>query len=387
MSGMRKGEWTPNTIGASKLTTFRQCPRMFFYQYEMQLVRVREEGARRFGTMLHSGLEAWWRARAVVPVERPPWEEEPLECVGLDKDEALVRAIKAINENAKHFETDPFEEAKAKALSIVYHGRYVDETAFEPLAIEEFFRVPLLDPEGVQFDASWSVVGKKDALVRWGAKRRPTVVEHKHTTSDIEATADYWRRLVLDSQISIYVDAANQLGFETWDIVYDVIRAPKLEPKKRTADERMMTQGKKCSMCEGKGTRKVDNSKCEKCDGDGWHRTKDGKVEAPRLRADARAADETPEEYTARIMDEVAGDPDKYMRRGELTRTPDDIRDVRADLCAAVEEIELNRKRRYWPRNTNACLSIYGRRCDYLDICSREASPESKLYTIRKKGS
>lgn len=386
MSAMKKGDWTPNTFGASKLSTFRQCPRMYYYQYEMQLIRAREEGARRFGTLLHAGLEAWWRARGVMQDDDlPPWEASVDGEVAVDA--ALVNAMKGIDENAKHVDTDPYDVAKANALTIVYHGRYVEETVFEPLAVEEFFRVPLLDPDGAVFRKDWSIVGKKDALVKWGPRKRATIVEHKHTTSDIDATADYWRRLVLDSQISIYVDAANQLGFECWDIVYDVIRAPKLEPLKATPEERRFTQGTKCKLCDGAGKRKVDGSVCAKCEGDGWARSKEGESKGPRLRADARTYDESAVEFTQRVIYEVSESPDKYMRRADLTRTPDDIYDVRADLCAAIEEIELNRQRRYWPRNTTQCLSVYGRRCDYLDICSREASPESKLYTIRKKGS
>lgn len=40
-----------------------------------------------------------------------------------------------------------------------------------------------------------------------------------------------------------------------------------------------------------------------------------------------------------------------------------------------------------FPRNTSTCLNIYGRRCDFLAVCSGEIKEplETQLYQIRDK--
>ncbi len=91
----------PN-ISASAYAHWQTCHRLFYWQHVIKLERVRDDGARRFGTMYHAGLEAWWREMDGGDV---PWR---------DKDAALVAAISAIAANAKHIDTDPFEVARRR---------------------------------------------------------------------------------------------------------------------------------------------------------------------------------------------------------------------------------------------------------------------------------
>ncbi len=49
-------------ITASRLKTWRRCPREHRYRYDMQLEPQRLDDAMHFGTVFHAGLEAWWSA-------------------------------------------------------------------------------------------------------------------------------------------------------------------------------------------------------------------------------------------------------------------------------------------------------------------------------------
>jgi CRISPR/Cas system-associated exonuclease Cas4 (RecB family) len=47
----------------SELASARACARMHYYRYDLGYRAVRESEVRRFGTLIHYGLEAYWRAR------------------------------------------------------------------------------------------------------------------------------------------------------------------------------------------------------------------------------------------------------------------------------------------------------------------------------------
>ena len=49
-------------LTASRLSAFRACPRLHHYKYDLRLAPLLESEALRFGTLIHLGLEAWWKA-------------------------------------------------------------------------------------------------------------------------------------------------------------------------------------------------------------------------------------------------------------------------------------------------------------------------------------
>jgi hypothetical protein len=327
-------------------------------------------------------------------------------------DEALVVALKAIQSKAKHIDTDVYEAAKAEAMMTAYHGMWL-ELEFEPVqagdSVEVFFRVPLRDPDGREVPG-WSLTGKQDALKQLGHLTKPTPVEHKTTGSDITPGSDYWQRIAVDGQISGYIDAARALGHDCDAAFYDVSKKPDISPERETpAEKRKMTKGKGCTACGGSAGGKrgivqgtgcdpnVDdgaNTVCEPCKGTGWK-------EAPRFAANVNLKDEDPLDYKARVIEKIAENPGVYFQQAPVTRTDEQIAEARADLVCATVEIDAyyNRMRklaskpddvqaRYaFPRNTSTCLNIYGRRCDFLDVCSGSVSDpaQSQLYRIRDR--
>lgn len=390
-------------ISATSYVRFRTCPRLYYWESVLGFSRAREEGARRFGTIYHKGLEGWWRFMS----SRTPWD---------DADEALVVALKEIADNARHVDTNPFDVVAAEAMMVGYHSIYFEMEFSSPIddgGVEIGFEVPLLDENGEVVDG-WTMVGRKDAMMQF-ADRKKRVVEHKHTRSEITLGSDYWARLAVDTQSSMYIIAARALGHDVREVLYDVSRRPGIEPGLATpVEKRKLTKGKGCTTCGGvkssTKTRKITKgtgivmvdvteagktearaSTCPDCEGSGW-------FEAPRLNANQREVDEPVDQYKGRVADAIVDDPNAFYRQGNVPRNEDSLRECAADLTVTTGEIATLRRwsdatgpiesleaRRKWPRNTQACTNIYGRRCDFLDVCAGATDPwSSPLYTIRR---
>lgn len=395
----------PN-ISASSYATWQTCHRLYYYEQILRLRRAREDGARGFGTMYHSGLEAWWGTAG----DDSPWK---------DPDAPLVAAFGAIAEKAKHIATDRFDVARAEAMMTAYHARWFElrfENGAEGDGEETWYDVPLRDSDGVEIP-NWRVVGKRDAIKTFEHERM--IVEHKHTSQEIHLGSDYWVRLALDMQATMYLDGAQQAGHkEIQKLLYDVSRKPRITPELATPEEkRKLTKGKGCTTCGGRAGGKNGPAKgtglirvptpegstyagesieqhCPDCKNTGWR-------EPPALYANQRDVDESVDDYRARVREELAEMPDAYFRQGTLTRSPEQIAEARENLVTASGEIESMTRiaqtrtldgsvhgikaRSCFTMNTSTCMNIYGRRCDFLPVCTREIlNPyESPLYQLK----
>lgn len=393
------------SISASSYAALRTCPRLFYWEQVRYMQRVKEDGARAFGTLYHKGLEVWW---SLAGAGSAPWANTKA---------PLDEALNTINAAAKHADTDPYERAAAIAMMLGYHARWQD-LAFERIGVgvEDWFKAPMLDPDGKTV-TNWHIIGRKDAFVKFYDRSRASVVEHKHTKQDITFGGRYWERVEVDTQSSMYIDSARAAGFDAVEVLYDVSRRPDVSPEMATPeDKREYTLGKGCKECGGsaggkngikQGTGTIPNHDgslppltCLACDGTGWKKDKDGKPEAPRLYARMRDTNETPDQYKERVIAEIAAMPDAHYKQASVQRSDDAIAEARADLVAAAIEIDSYwarargtgdvssvEARRYFARNTNTCLNVYGRRCDWLDVCNgRIANPEeSQLYQIKPR--
>ncbi len=404
------------SISASSYAALRTCPRLFYWEQVRYMQRVREDGARAFGTLYHKGLEAWWSHAGAGSA---PWS---------NVDDALARALASLHDAAKHADTDPYERAAATAMLVGYHTRWKD-LAFERIGVgvEDWFKAPLVDPDGKHVNG-WYIIGRKDAFVQFYDKSRASVVEHKHTKQDITFGGRYWERVEVDTQSSMYIDSARAAGIDAVEVLYDVSRRPDVSPEMATPeDKREYTKGKGCKTCGGtlsgdikpgsgfvlksavtkgkgaKATTKIELAPCAK-DAPGAEPCPDctktpGMTDLPRLYAKHRDTDETPEEYGKRVATEIMRMPDAYYKQASVQRNEDAIAEARADLVAASVEIDTYwsraratgdvasvEARRCFARNTNTCMNVYGRRCDWLDVCNGRVNPmESQLYQIKPR--
>ena len=138
--------------------------------------------------------------------------------------------------------------------------------------------------------------------------------------------------------MSLYLAGARSLGVEPAAVLYDVARKPKLRPLLATP----------------MASRKF---------------TKGTKKEPPRLYAGQREADESPEEYSERVREELAARPEAYLARGEVVRLEAEERAAGADLSSLARILRSSCA----PRNPAGCWA-FGRWCDFHAVCCGEAS-------------
>ena len=312
-------------ITASRLSAARACPRLHYVQYHLGYRPVVADENLSFGSLMHLGFEAWWKAQP---------------------DQRLLAATLAL----EIVESDPVSLTRARVLMAGYHFRWEREP-YEPVtlpdgspAVEVEFRTALVNPDTGAKSRTWDLAGKIDAIVRDTRDGSIYVLEHKTSSADISPGSRYWERLTMDSQLSIYVDGATALGFPPKAVIYDVVAKPGMRPLKATPEE----------------NRKY---------------TKDG-----RLYANQRAEDEPLEEYHARLTEYVAQHPDEVFRRGEVVRLERELDEARYDVWATARRIHEDNVAKRWPRNPDAC-SRYGGMCAFFPWCSGTGSLEdASLY-------
>lgn len=214
---------------------------------------------------------------------------------------------------------------------------------YRVLGVEVQFRAPIIHPDTGAEHPVFELGGKLDVLTSTG------IIEHKTTSDDIELGSLYWRRVsALDSQVSTYDIGLRALGVNG-ECLYDVIKKPELRPYQATPE----------------ASRKYTKEKVDK---------KTGEVLEPsRLYAGQREHDETPEEYEARILEDIQARPESYFARGEIVRLEHDKAEYARDLWHYAGLIANSDRIAVYPRNTDSCIR-YKRECDYFDVCSGTAS-------------
>ena len=283
----------------SRLACFRACPRRHFIRYELGIKPISDDLPRRVGSAFHAALDL------------------------CDRNLDVSAAITAMD--------DPFEAAMVAAMFEGHVLRYL-ESPLDAIASEQEFDLPLINPETGAATPIWRMAGKVDRIVRL-PDRRLALQEYKTTSRDFAPGAEYWLRLHLDQQLSIYVIAARALGYDVQTVIYDVTRRPGQRPLKATPE---------------------DKRQYVKATG--------------KLYANQRDMDETPEEYGNRIASDIRERPDHYFARIEIARLDQDILECQADLWDQQLALrECQRSRRWW-RNPESCQTAVGA-CDYLPVC------------------
>ena len=287
----------------SRLACFRACPRRHLYRYEYGLRPDVDAEPLRVGKAFALAVET--------------------DAKGEDVEAALAGQVE-----------DPFELALVAAMFAAHKERWANEPPEEHIAAELPFEIALLNPETGHPTPVWRLAGRLDRIVRL-ADGRLALKEYKTTSRDFTPGADYWLRLQLDMQLSLYLLAARELGYDLATILYDLTRRPLLRPLKATPAE----------------VRKF---------------TKTG-----ALYANQRDLDETPDEYAARVAASLAADPVKSFARIEIARTDSDLDECRGEIWSQQLVIrEAQRSGRWW-RNPEACVSATGQTCEFLSCCQQ----------------
>lgn len=247
--------------------------------------------------------------------------------------EALNRG-KSIDDAAGAIAACGLEEFDATRISCLVAGwqwRWGNAPAFRKvLAAEQVFEFPLpghTNRRPKLYAGKIDVIGELD-------DGRVAVGEYKTATEKLDKGSDYWRRLLIDRQISGYIVGARVLGYPAETVLYDAARLPGLRQKLLTKQQRALTG-------EPDGTR------------------------------------ESLDQYAARLMDDIAARPDWYYARETIDRLDADIARQLDELAMYGKMIDTARKLNHWPRNTDACRSIWGL-CPYFGPCADNYDPVAR---------
>lgn len=328
------GRVTLRVLTNSEMRVARACLRRHKYGYQMRRRPRRVRDELRFGTLVHVGLEAWWKCTM------PNGE-------AVDASARLMAALEAMRARVARplkpgeEPISPFAVVTAEELLIGYTARWGDERLIA-LAVEVSFEIPLVNPATGAASRTFVLGGKVDAVVVDPAGR-VHVLEHKTTGSDIGPGSLYWEKVrSLDTQVSQYLHGVKALGFHAEDCIYDVIRKPGIRPLKATPEE----------------DRKY---------------TKPTKADpVSRLYKNQREHDETPDEYALRLREDIMASPDRYFARGDVVRLEAEERDHAFDVWQLAKIIREAETEGYAPKNPDACGQFGG--CEYLAVCTGQAS-------------
>lgn len=327
----------------SMMQCYLQCPRKCKYRYELGVRRITDTSSLRIGTIVHKFLEFALAG-----------DEDAIEKVLTPHVETVPRWVNN-DDQLREWQT---ERCKCAALLHAIAKHHLEKLrAFidSEFQAEMPFEHAIYNTKGKWTVKGYRRAGKIDGIARM-PDGRYAIFEHKTTTEDISDGSDYWKRLRIDDQISAYIIAARNRGYDVNTVIYNVMRVPEHKIKQVPhLDE----NGLKIVLDE-QGTR-VKNK-----DGSWKQVATDGN----RL----HARDETSQEYVERVLSIIDASPSDWFKIQEIPRTDQDLDDHRLSLAHFVNDIKNARKQDHWPRNTSSCTSRG--RCEYLDVCHAGINPD-----------
>jgi hypothetical protein len=188
--------------------------------------------------------------------------------------------------------------------------------------------------------------------------------ETKTTSESLEKGGTFWKRTILDPQLSLYLPAIRKMGHDPHGCVYDVLRKPLQQPSSVSlVDENSIK-----IVLDSAGQR-VKTKDAKK-----WRQTGD-----TDLGYVLQSRPETPEEYGHRCLEAIAEAPEKYYARGVVVRLEADEREAAQDMWNTAGLMRDARRLNTYPRNVDSCVS-WGRECDYLSVCAGMMDLQDPLF-------
>ena len=300
-----------NEIHATTANTFAQCPRRYFYAYELGWVPEVESRAFTVGKAWHRLLEL--SAQKV---------KDPLQQM-LDEEQ------------------DTLTEEEAAVLIGMYSA-FAELYQMPECRTEQPFRVKVPG-------TSWHLSGHIDGITPTGE-----VVEYKTTSDSVEPDSDYWARLGFNLQVLLYSMAINH---DAHAAHYFVMRKPSIKPKQVPI---LDADGKKVVLDKITGKRVYNKNGTPRLTGG------DGMEVQMRI--------ETADEYADRLYHDVLDRPDFYFAEKEVLISQGKMQEALADVTSIIREVQmfrrnakkLQRRQDGWRR---ACSEMNCAHCPYRVLC------------------
>lgn len=275
----------------SERSTFRKCPRRWYYEYECGRISKNNIEALYFGSAIGRGLDAIWEGEEdfITPFSTYLAEYAPEHRYQLlyHKGVAMLRGY------------------------IHQYSNFSD--MFELVASEHTVSYQLED---------WLTFrGQLDKVVRRKYDGRLCIIDHKTSSEDIEdPTHDYWETInYIDPQTAGY-KAALEIEFnEPVDIYYDVLK------KDRSLGPKLKKQIRK---------------------------RKDELDEEFKARKEAEM--ESWDEYGSRLVEKYTSDPELYQFK-QVVKTKEDLKEWRDEFIADANAIKAAREVNVYSKVTYSC--------------------------------
>lgn len=282
---MAKDIWT-----SSRLKAYQTCPMKEALRYRRKLVPAGRKMSLSIGTAVHKGIEMW--------------DED----AGL---EALGFPFPSTQEEA-----DEQDIARVTVLALL-RGYFQTFAPFEQHTPELSFELPMRTGR-LNSSRKYAIAGKIDDIATVGGQN--WIVEYK-TASKLDAS--YFDRLYVDSQITMYMAAAERLGLEPAGVLYRILRKPQIR----------------------------------------------------------RGKTESIEQFLNRLEADIGARPEFYFMERKLYRSKHDLTDFEKMIYEEAKLADNMAGKGCTYKHSTAC-SVYGG-CEYLPLCMGEAGAEA-LYETRE---
>jgi len=328
---------TKQILTHSRISCAKQCPKKHFFQYELGIVPARDSKPLGIGSAIHKGIEKNADGKST---------------------EISIQAALTTYGSCPDYRTDFDHQIDRMIIIRLLHAYfwYYEGWKFKIKANEKEFRYSIVNPETGRPSPKFDQSGKIDKIIE-DVEGVEAIMDHKTTGSSIDPNCDFWNKLRLDHQITMYFCGARALGFDPQYMLYDVIHKPGIKPKNVPCRDDL---GLKIVTDQtGERVFKKDTTPRQTTD------------KAKGFEVQYRM--ETPAEYGDRLSEDIMQRPEFYFQRHKVYRLEKDIELFQHEIWQFQQQIGEAQKSNRWFRNTNACLVPF--RCQYADICFNNVEP------------
>lgn len=397
-------------LSASARDTFKACPmrRLYADVYGLQLAK--EKDSLRIGTVWHRCHEIMnmpLKSKCPDCLRHEELRADCYLCEGTGflpetRMTAVIRYLNKTYEQVPEYKTpDEWEVERISVLYSVsgYYWHYGIEDQFETIATEVYFSLPIIDPVTGRAIPKARRPGKVDRLVRHKETGLLYVFERKSTSTSLDS-GQYWDRINMDGQVSMYLSALRQaqkngelekFGIARVDppiqgVYYDVWHKPGIGPK-------MLSQKDSKDFIE---TREYFGQEFEIIHefsnpaGIVYYRINGVQVATiPGQKSGTFTLFETPEMFGARLLSDISERPEFYFAQREIARTDEQLKQFDKELANMAKLIRYVEEQGLWYKDERSCeVPFY---CAFRSICYNnqnigpEDVPEGFVRNEKKK--
>ena len=384
----------PVHVSASFIRAKNKCDYLCYLKYYLGLRTIHDTDPQRYGNRWHTSQEILGRSPGVCVdcAQKAVNDPECLFCggTGFIPEDRMALVVDYLN---KYYAEVPSNKDRTERLverAKVMYGMsayqwYYSESEYEILATELKFELPVKNPTTGRTLPNCKIVGKIDKLVR-NQNGIPMIMEHKTTSSSLGSDSTFWGNLRLNTQISMYVYAAQQLQLEgllegygikatdplIQDCVFDGLHKPGIAPKflnQKDSKEFVETEeylGQKFKVVDS-----LSRAHTIHIDGE----LAEFKIGVTKKEPDPSKfqIQETPEMYGMRLMTDMSERPEFYFGRREISRTKKDIENFQKKIYSVYQGYKFMCRTETWSMDEDQCEATYI--CEYTGLCYNGIDP------------